>query len=198
MIRPAVSLLVFFTALTGIGYPLAITGIAQLFPTQARGDLTLIAQPFTDPKYVWPRPSAAHYDATASTGSNLGPSNPDLRTQVAARVAALKAADPGNDALVPIDLVTTSASGLDPHESPAAARYQAPRIARARDLPLDAVVQLIDQHTEAPTFGLLGEPRVNVLLLNRALDEIAAKHWPIAPGGPNVAPPACGCAPDIR
>jgi potassium-transporting ATPase KdpC subunit len=189
IIRPAVTLLGVFTVLCGLAYPAAVTGAAQLlFPGEASGSMIasggrvvgseLIGQPFTsdDPGYFWGRPSAtsrAPYDAAASSGSNLGPSNPALREAVAARVKALRDADPGNRARVPVDLVTASGSGLDPHLSPAATRYQVPRVARARGLPEAAVRGLVERHVEPRTFGVLGEPRVNVLRLNLALDRLA-------------------------
>ncbi len=180
------ALMVFFilTILTGVAYPLAVTGIAQLlFPHQANGSLSykdgkpigssLIGQPFDEPKYFWGRPSATApfpYNAAASSGSNLGPTNPALPEAVKTRVAALKAADPGNDAPVPVDLVTASGSGLDPHISPAAAEYQVRRVARARGKEEAFVRTLIIQHTEERQLGMLGEPRVNVLALNLTLD----------------------------
>ena len=187
IVRPALVLFAVLTALTGVAYPLAVTGIAQLvFPEQAAGSLiqrggkvvgsSLIGQDFTDPKYVWGRPSATGpqpYNASASSGSNLGPLNPALADAVKGRIAALRAADPGNAAPVPIDLVTTSASGLDPHLSVAGALYQAARVAKARGLPLVQVQQLIDKHSAGRWFGLLGEPRVHVLQLNLALDAVA-------------------------
>ncbi|MBL8055330.1 MAG: potassium-transporting ATPase subunit KdpC [Anaerolineales bacterium] len=189
-VRPALVALAVFTLLTGLLYPLAVTGLAQaLFPLQANGSLVqqagrtvgsaLIGQAFDDPGYFWGRPSATSpfpynaFDAaslSASAGSNYGPLNPALLDRVQARIAALQAADPGNPAPFPVDLVTASASGLDPHISPAAALYQVPRVARARGLPEAQVRQLVEQHTEGRQFGVLGEPRVNVLLLNLALD----------------------------
>jgi len=182
--RPAVMLLVLLTLLTGLAYPLGFTGLAQLlFPAQANGSLitqqdrvvgsTLIGQPFDDPRYFWGRLSAtapSAYNAAASSGSNLGPLSDALLDAVKARRDALRAADPTNHAPVPVDLVTASASGLDPHISPAAAQYQAPRVARVRGMPVVAVRALIDQYTAGRQFGILGEPRVRVLELNRALD----------------------------
>lgn len=182
-IRPALVLLALFTALMGGIYPLVVTAAAQaLFPEQANGSLIdggsggsrLIGQAFTDPRYFWSRPSATAptpYNAAASSGSNQGPLNPALAEAVKQRVQALRAADPGNDTPVPIDLVTASASGLDPHISPAAAQYQLARVARARQLAPRQLQALIAQHTEPRTFGVLGEPRVNVLALNMALDQ---------------------------
>src|SRR5438093_10191190 len=183
-IRPALVLLAVLTVLTGVVYPLVVTGIAQaVFPGQANGSLivkdgkpvgsALIGQPFDDPKYFWSRPSATSPfpdNAGSSSGSNLSPTNPDLVKAVQGRVEALRAADPGNTAPVPVDLVTASGSGLDPHISPAAALYQVPRVARARGLAPRAVRQLVDRHTEVRFLGLLGEPRINVLALNLALD----------------------------
>ncbi|HLK12937.1 MAG TPA: potassium-transporting ATPase subunit KdpC [Candidatus Binatia bacterium] len=183
-VRPALVMLALLTILTGLVYPLAVTALAQLlFPVQANGSLvmvdgravgsTLIGQPFDDPRYFWGRPSAtapAPYDAASSSGSNLGPLGDPLLDAVRGRLAALRAADPDNRAPVPVDLVTASASGLDPHISPAAARYQAPRVARLRGLTLAQVGALIDGCTERRQLGVLGEPRVNVLALNRALD----------------------------
>jgi K+-transporting ATPase ATPase C chain len=182
--RQAFLLLVAFSLLTGILYPLVITGIAQaVFPKQANGSLiyrdgkpvasSLLGQPFTDPKYFWGRPSAtspAPYNAESSGGSNLGPTNADLTKAVGQRIAALRTADPGNDAPIPVDLVTSSASGLDPQISPAAAEYQVGRVAKARGLDAEIVRQLIARHTEGRTLGLLGEPRVNVVELNLDLD----------------------------
>jgi K+-transporting ATPase ATPase C chain len=186
LLRPALVLFGLFTLLTGLAYPAAITVVAKLlFPAQTGGSLlrdgdrvvgsSLIGQPFSDPGHFWGRPSATApfaYNAAASTGSNQGPTNPALRDAVVARVAALRAADPGNDAPVPVDLVTASGSGLDPHISPAAALYQVSRVARARGLDAAAVRELVERHTEARTFGVLGEPRVNVLLLNLDLDRV--------------------------
>jgi K+-transporting ATPase ATPase C chain len=184
-IRPALIAILIFTLMTGVIYPLAVTGVAQLvFPHQANGSLIvhngqslgseLIGQPFDDPKYFWGRPSATSpfpYNAAASSGSNLGPSNLALLDAVKARIAALKAADPTNTQPIPVDLVTASASGLDPDISLAAALYQVPRVARARSLSEADVITLVNQHTEGRQFGFLGEPRVNVLKLNLALDE---------------------------
>jgi K+-transporting ATPase ATPase C chain len=188
LVRPAATLLALFTVLTGLLYPLVVTGIAQvLFPTQANGSLIrsdgrivgseLIGQPFDAPRYFWGRPSATAaqaYNAGASTGTNQGPLNPALKNAVAARVAALRAADPDNNAKVPVDLVTSSGSGLDPHITPAAAYYQVGRVARERGLPTNEVRKLVDQQIEDRAFGVLGEPHVNVLLLNRALDQHGA------------------------
>ncbi len=183
-LKPAIMSLVLLTLITGVAYPLVITAIAQLvFPWQANGSLilrdgkpigsTLIGQPFDDPKYFWSRPSATTpfaNNAGSSSGSNLGPTNPDLYKAVQVRIDALRAADPGNAAPIPVDLVTASASGLDPHISPAAAVFQASRVAKARGLDEAAVRRLVAEHTEKRQGGLLGEPRVNVLLLNLALD----------------------------
>jgi K+-transporting ATPase ATPase C chain len=183
-IRPALVLFLLLTLLTGVVHPLVVTGLAQLvFPHQAAGSILtrdgravgsrLIGQSFSDPRYFWSRPSATTpqpYNATASTGSNLGPLNPQLIDAIKARVTALRAADPTNSAPVPIDLVTAAGSGLDPEISAAAADYQAARVARARGLALERVQALIAQHTEGRLLGVLGEPRVNVLELNLALD----------------------------
>ena len=183
-LRPALMTLLLLTILTGVVYPLVVTGIAQVvFPFQANGSLivkggkpvgsALIGQPFDDPRYFWGRPSATTpfgYNAGSSSGSNLSPTNPDLIKAVQGRVDALHAADPGNSAPVPVDLVTTSGSGLDPHISPAAALYQVSRVARERKLDAAKVRELVEQHTEGRFLGMLGEPRVNVLALNLALD----------------------------
>ena len=191
-LRLALVSLALLTLLTGLIYPLLVTGLAQLiFPRQANGSLivqngqivgsTLIGQAFDDPKYFWGRLSATGtypYNAfnaknlTASSGSNYGPLNPALMAMVQARLDALKQADPTNTRPIPVDLVTASASGLDPHISPAAAAYQLDRVARARGLDPAVVQQLIDQHTQGRDLGLLGEPRVNVLELNLALDAL--------------------------
>lgn len=184
LLRPALTLLIALSLVTGLAYPLLTTGIAQLvFPAQASGSLIvkdgkpvgslLIGQGFSDPKYFWSRPSATSpmpYNAQASGGSNLGPLNPALMDAVKGRIDALHAADPGNSATIPADLVYSSASGLDPHISIAAAKYQANRIARVRNLPIARVDQLIAEQSETPLLGFLGEPRVNVLALNLALD----------------------------
>jgi K+-transporting ATPase ATPase C chain len=186
ILRPALVLFALLTLLTGVAYPLIVTGIAQaVFPHQASGSLmmrdgkavgsSLIGQNFSDPKNFWGRPSATGpmpYNAAASSGSNQGPLNPALVEAVKARVQALRAADPKSAAAVPVDLVTASASGLDPHMSPAAARYQVARVAKARGLPLDKVLALVDAQTEYPLFGLIGEPQVNVLKLNLALQAL--------------------------
>ena len=186
LVRPALTLLGFLSVLTGVIYPLAVTGLSRVvLAGPAGGSLiteggavqgsTLIGQPTTGPGYFWGRPSATGnkaYDASASSGSNLGPSNPALLDAVRERIAALRAADPGNTAPVPVDLVTASASGLDPHLSPAGALFQVRRVARARGLDESRVRALVEAHTEARTLGLLGEPRVNVLGLNRALDHL--------------------------
>ena len=181
--RPALVLLGAFTLLTGVVYPAAVTvGARTLFPRQAEGSLirdgatirgsALIGQPFTSPGYFWGRPSATSpaYNAAASSGSNRGPINPALAQAVTDRVAAFRAADPGNTAAVPVDLVTASGSGLDPHITPAGAAYQVARVARARGLPEAQVQLLVAAYTEGRTYGVLGEPRVNVLRLNLALD----------------------------
>jgi K+-transporting ATPase ATPase C chain len=187
MIRPALVLLAAFTALTGLAYPAVLAGAAAvLFPAQATGSVvsrggvpagsTLVGQPFSGARWFWGRPSAtspAPYDGTASSGSNLGPTNPALRNAVRDRVATLRATDPGNPDPVPVDLVTASASGLDPHVSPAAALWQVARVARARGLPAERVRALVEARIEPAPLGLLGAPRVNVLLLNLELDDLA-------------------------
>jgi K+-transporting ATPase ATPase C chain len=183
LLRPVLSLFAVLTLLTGVVYPLAVTYVAQaLFPQQAHGSLvtvndkpagsSLIGQHFSSPGYFWSRPSATGpypYNAASSSGSNLGPLNPALTDAVRERIEALKAADPDNSQPVPIDLVTASASGLDPDISLAAAYYQATRVARTRHVPLAQVIALIGQHAVRPWLGVLGEPRVNVLQLNLAL-----------------------------
>jgi K+-transporting ATPase ATPase C chain len=177
-IRPALLAFVALTIITGLLYPLAVTGFAQLFPLQAGGDPMLIGQPFSDPKYFWSRPSATGpmpYNAAAASGSNQGPLNKALHDAVADRIKALREADPGNTKPVPADLVTASASGLDPHLSPAAAEYQVGRVARVRKFDEAKLRELVAAHTEGRTFGLLGEPRVNVKGLNLALDAAVAR-----------------------
>jgi potassium-transporting ATPase KdpC subunit len=184
LLRPALTLLAGFTLLTGLAYPVLVTLLAQsVFPEQANGSLlregdrvvgsALIGQPFNDPRYFWSRPSATGptpYNGAASTGTNQGPLNPALKEAVTARVTALRDADPGSTAPVPVDLVTASGSGLDPHITPAAAHYQVDRVARARGLATDTVRKLVDALVEDRALGLLGEPVVNVLRLNRTLD----------------------------
>lgn len=184
LLRQSFALLLLMTVITGVLYPLAATGLAQLvFPRQANGSLivqdgkpigsVLIGQSFTDPTYFWGRPSATTpnaYNASASTGSNLGPTNPALTDAVKQRIAALRAADPGNTAPVPVDLVTASGSGLDPEISPAAAQYQLARVAKARGLSTAQVQALVNEYTSGRQLGVFGEPRVNVLQLNLALD----------------------------
>ena len=186
LLRPAVSLFVLLTAVTGIAYPLAVTGLAKVtFPEAAYGSLIikngkavgsrLIGQNFTDPKYFWGRPSATGpipYNASASSGSNQGPLNPALVDAVKGRIEALKVADPDNKLPIPADLVNASASGLDPHISPEAAAYQVARVASQRHLQPADVNALVSQHTEGRQWGVFGEPRVNVLQLNIALDSL--------------------------
>jgi K+-transporting ATPase ATPase C chain len=188
-LRAAVVMLVALTVITGIIYPVVFTGISQLiFPYQANGSMivkdgkvvgsALIGQPFDDPKYFWSRPSATApfpYNAAASVGSNLGPTNAVLTQTVQARIDALRKADPGNTKPVPIDLVTASSSGLDPHISPAAAEYQVSRVARVRGMDEAAVRQLVAQYTTGRFLGLIGEPTVNVLELNMGLDQLQSK-----------------------
>jgi len=188
LLRPALSLFVLLTAITGVVYPLAVTGVAQaVFPSQAAGSLVydakgqavgsaLIGQSFTESRYFWSRPSATSprpVDPSNSAGSNQGPLNPALVDAVKGRIAALRDADPANTAPVPVDLVTTSASGFDPEISVAAAYYQAARVARARGMSVEDVRGFIGRRTIDRLFGLLGEPRVNVLALNRDLDATA-------------------------
>ncbi len=184
LIRPSITVFVALSLASGVVYPLLTTGIGKLaFPEQAAGSLiikdgkavgsSLIGQNFAEPKYFWGRPSATSpqpYNASASSGSNQGPSNPALMDAVKARVAALHDADPGNSKPVPVDLVTASASGLDPHISPAAAQYQLERVARVRQLPPETVRQLVERNTQGRQLGLFGEARVNVLKLNLDLD----------------------------
>jgi potassium-transporting ATPase KdpC subunit len=184
--KDAFLMLLVLTIVTGVVYPLIVTGIAQgLFPVQANGSLierdgkavgsALIGQPFSDPKYFWSRPSATSpmpYNAGASSGSNQGPLNPALADAVKGRIEALRVADPDNKAPVPVDLVTASSSGLDPHISPAAADYQVGRVAKVRKLAPEKVRALVAEHTEDRQLGFLGEPRVNVLRLNLALDAL--------------------------
>jgi K+-transporting ATPase ATPase C chain len=197
---PAALAVLAFTLLTGLVYPLLVTGIAALaFPHQAGGSLVeqggrvvgseLVGQPFGGPGWFWSRPSATApaYNAGASSGSNLGPSNPALHERVAASVATLRAAH--GEAAIPVDLATASGSGLDPHLSPAAAFYQVERVARERGLGEEAVRALVERHVEGRTFGLLGEPRVNVLRLNLALAELAG------PGAPGLSQRSGGAAP---
>ncbi len=188
LLRNSLMMLVLMTVITGIAYPLLVTGLAMLvFPGQANGSLivrdgkpigsTLIGQSFTEPKYFWGRPSATSPQAnngTSSGGSNIGPTNPALTDAVKQRIAALQAADPGNHAPVPVDLVTSSGSGLDPEISPAAALYQLARVAKARGLSNAQLSVLVAQATSGRQLGLLGESRVNVLQLNLALDALPA------------------------
>ncbi len=188
LLRPALVALLVLSLITGVVYPAAITGVsAVLFPRQAGGSRllagdtllgsALIGQGFTEPGYFWSRPSATGpvaYNGAVSGGSNLGPSHPVLHEAIAARVAALRAADPGRTDPVPVDLVTASGSGLDPHITPAAAAYQVPRVSRVRGVPEDSVRALVARSIEGRQFGVLGEPRVNVLRLNLALDSLPA------------------------
>jgi K+-transporting ATPase ATPase C chain len=184
-LRPALVVLALLTLLTGVIYPLLVTGVAQAaFPSQANGSLlkqgdqvigsSLIGQEFEDPKYFWGRLSATTpaYNADSSSGSNLGPLNPALKDEVKGRVDALRAADPGNNTAIPVDLVTSSGSGLDPHISPAAAYFQVKRVAAKRGIDEARVKALVDAHVEGRALGVLGEPVVNVLLLNLALDKL--------------------------
>src|SRR5437870_3959028 len=183
---PSLRMLIVMSVVTGVVYPLVVTGIAQVaFPAAANGSLisvngkamgsSMIGQPFDDPNYFWSRPSATSpqpYNAMASSGSNQGPLNPALTDAVKDRIKALRDADPGNTAPVPVDLVTASGSGLDPHLSPAAALYQTARVAKARKMDRDAVRELVERHTLGRWLGVFGEPRGNVLELNLALDGI--------------------------
>jgi len=183
-LMPSLRMLVIMSALTGVIYPLVVTGIAEVaFPQAASGSLImqdgktlgsdLIGQPFDDPKYFWSRPSATSpqpYNGAASSGSNQGPRNPALADAVKDRIKALRDADPGNTAAVPVDLITASGSGLDPHISVAAAEYQLARVTKTRGLASEKVQRLVAENTEGRTLGVLGEPRVNVLKLNIALD----------------------------
>jgi K+-transporting ATPase ATPase C chain len=185
VLRPAISLFIVLSLVTGLAYPLLVTGVGQLlFSHAANGSLIvkdgtvvgseLIGQNFTEPKYFWGRLSATGpypYNGAVSSGSNLGPLNPALMDAVKARIEALRAADPGNTAPIPVDLVTASGSGLDPHISPAAALFQSQRVASVRNLPVEEVRSLIEANTEQPLLGFIGEPRVNVLRLNLALDQ---------------------------
>ena len=183
-LMPSLRMLVVMSALTGVIYPLVVTGIAKVaFPRAAHGSLIeadgktlgsdLIGQPFDDPKYFWSRPSATSpqpYNGMSSSGSNQGPRNPALADAVKDRIKALRDADPGNTSAVPVDLITASGSGLDPHISVAATEYQLPRVSKARALAVEQVRRLVAENTEGRTLGVLGEPRVNVLKLNIALD----------------------------
>lgn len=186
-LRRAVLVFALLTLLTGVLYPLIVTGVGQIaFNSRANGNLItagdrsvgsrLVGQPFSSPGYFWSRPSATApqpYNGAASSGSNQGPLNPALESAVKERIAALRAADPTNTAPVPVDLVTASGSGLDPHISPAAAEYQVARVARARGVSPEEIRDLVARSTEGRTFGILGEPRVNVLELNLLLDQLA-------------------------
>ena len=199
VIRPALVLLALFTILTGILYPLAVTAAAQIFPSQRAGSLihkngrtlgsSLVGQPFASPGYFWSRPSATSpaYNGALSSGSNLGPSNPALAKAVGERVQLLRDADPENREPVPVDLVTASASGLDPDISPAAAFFQVARVARARGLDTSKVRALVESRIEGRTFGVLGEPRVNVVLLNDDIDDAAGSGHPAPPAANSAA-----------
>jgi K+-transporting ATPase ATPase C chain len=187
VLRRSVVSLLLMAVLTGVVYPLAMTGIGHVaFPHRSHGSLIvrgdeiigseLIGQPFDNPKYCWPRPSATGpvpYNAGASASSNLGPSNPKLMQTVQERVARLRAADPDNDLPIPVDLVTASGSGLEAYISPAAGQYQAPRVARARRLSVEQVQRLVAENTWGRQWGLLGQPRTNVVTLNLALDRLS-------------------------
>ncbi|MEN6670830.1 potassium-transporting ATPase subunit KdpC [Psychrobacter sp. B38] len=189
MLKPALSLFIVLAITLGLCYPLLMTGVAQVtMPNKANGSMidqngslvgsTLIGQTFDQPEYLWTRPSAAGdgYDAAQSSGSNLGPLNPELVTNVETQVQKLKAADPQNTAPIPLDLVTMSGSGLDPHISPAAAAWQVNRVARIRGISSEQVQKVIDEHTEGRQLHWLGEPRVNVLAVNLALDEMSGSN----------------------
>lgn len=186
MLKPTILLFILLGIILGLCYPLLMTGVGQVtMPNQANGSLiekegqlvgsALIGQQFDQPQYIWTRPSAAGdgYDATQSSGSNLGPLNPELASNVEAQVQKLKAADPQNKAPIPIDLVTMSGSGLDPHISPAAAQWQANRVANIRGISAEQVQKAIDDNTDSKQFNIFGEPRVNVLAVNLALDQIS-------------------------
>ena len=186
MLKPAILLFILLGIILGLCYPLLMTGVGQVtMPNQANGSLieregqlvgsALIGQHFDQPQYLWTRPSAAGdgYDATQSSGSNLGPLNPELASNVEAQVQKLKAVDPQNKTPIPLDLVTMSGSGLDPHISPAAAQWQANRVARVRGISVEQVQKAIDDNTDSKQFNILGEPRVNVLAVNLALDSIS-------------------------
>lgn len=186
MLKPAILLFILLGIILGLCYPLLMTGVGQItMPNQANGSLiekegqlvgsALIGQQFDQPQYIWTRPSAAGdgYDATQSSGSNLGPLNPELASNVEAQVQKLKAADPQNKAPIPIDLVTMSGSGLDPHISPAAAQWQANRVASIRGISIEQVQKAINDNTDSKQFNVFGEPRVNVLAVNLTLDEIS-------------------------
>lgn len=203
-LKPALGLFVLFSLLTGIIYPLVVTGLAHvLFPLQAKGSLisdsggtsrgsSLIGQPFSEAGHFWGRPSATSpfpYNAAASSGSNLGPTNPALVAAVKARIQALQLADPEHKATIPIDLVTASASGLDPHISPAAADYQISRIAKARQLAPEKLRTLVAKHTQPRQWGMLGEPRVNILALNLALDNLPVADIAIPVGNTSFSLP---------
>lgn len=197
MLRPTLSLFAILALLTGVAYPLAVTGLAQtLWPGPANASLlregervvgsALIGQPFSEARFFWGRPSATSarpYDAAASGGSNLGPLNPKLHAAVAERIAALRGADPELRGPVPVDLVTASASGLDPHVSPAAALAQVQRVARARGLPPAQVEAMVRERIEPRWLGVFGEPRVSVLLLNLDLERLAVAGSRASPAG---------------
>lgn len=187
-LRPSILIFLLLTLITGVAYPLVVTGVGQLlFHREANGSIIhrgghaigseLLGQPFASPKYFWGRPSATAppYNGAASSGSNQGPINPALATAVRNRIAALRAADPDNRLPVPVDLVTASGSGLDPHISPAAAAYQIHRVAQARGMTPEEIRKVVEAATEDRTFGILGEPRVNVVKLNLSLDRRSSR-----------------------